>query len=73
MEVAAAVKVNGQLIRELREQNMMTQEELGQKVGAGQEYISQIENGKPVGLKMLAKLRVALGCLSIDELLIEEE
>lgn len=54
----------GQKIKTLREQNDMTLEELGNKVGVGKSTVRKWENGMIANMRRdkIAKLADALGC-----------
>lgn len=49
-------------LREMRLKRGLTQQELADKIGVSESYISQIENGKMVSIKKLDKMAKALGC-----------
>ena len=64
--------VTGAVIRKLRENKNMTQEELAEKVGVGVTHISHLETGSgTVSLKVFLAIVNYLEC-SADELLCKE-
>lgn len=67
----------GERIRELREENKITQSELAHKVGIDFTYISKIENnkiakGKGPGSEVLKKIAIVLSNSNSYEILYEE-
>lgn len=56
-------QVFGQVLRQLREEARLSQEQLGLESESGRTYISQLERGeKGPSLKMIFKLAPHLGC-----------
>ena len=71
MEKEALQKLCGSRVQHYRNQRNLTQEELAQKLGTEQNYISQIESGrKMMSAAMLRKMSIALQ-VSADALLFE--
>ena len=57
----------GQKIRELRESQNLTQEKLGDMIGASQDYLSRIEQGKKTPtVNLLYKIAGGLGVQVCD-------
>ncbi len=62
----------GQRIKQVRQQNGLTQEKLSEKIGVGPSHMSHIESGKTVpSFEVFIAILNALNC-SADELLCRE-
>lgn len=61
-DIAMDWKQIGQQIKAQRKRRGLSQQELGKKIGATNQYISQLENGYPCSVKLLNKIAEALDC-----------
>ena len=65
MPTMAAVKIDGQKLRETRKRRFMSREELAEKVGIHRDHIGRLERGM-VGAPRIKTIRDIAAALEVD-------